>query len=56
MKDRDFKELKCGDVIRNRGTGDGFIIVQDHYDKDGVVTYTVGRFILATNPIEWEKV
>lgn len=55
MKTEDFGKLEVGDVIRNRATGDGFIVLYKHY-HDGTATYTVGRFISATNPIEWEKV
>ena len=57
MYQEDFKKLKEGNIIVNKGSGDAYIIVNtissDHADKK---SFTLVRVIEASNADEWEKV
>lgn len=56
MTPGEFDRLKEGERIRNKCSGDAYIIVSKHYDRDAEMhTFTVIRAIEATNPPEWEK-
>lgn len=51
MNDSDFENLRDGDIVQNKGSGNAYIIVSN----DGNTIVAV-RSITITNPSEWTLV
>lgn len=49
---QEFKNLRRGDIVRNIGSGDSYVIEQA-YDFQKYIAVTT---VTVTNPEDWEKV
>ena len=51
MTNEDFENLREGDIVQNKGSGVGYIIISKYRDMAIAV-----RTVELTNPAEWEIV
>ena len=52
MTSKEFNELREGDLIRNDGSGQAYVVVMTDKPDDKIAV----RMIHATNPSEWSRI